>query len=392
MTNKFHNRGPGARQRGFTLVEALVALVVMAFGMLALAGMQLSLSRNADVAKQRTEAMRLAQERVERMRSFTGLSTGTINWNGLDALGTETVTTNATYTITSAMTGDDGDAMRPVNVNVAWTDRANEPQSVALATVISRTDPRDPGFVGNPLPFNTPLRRPMNRNINIPIPSLDLGDGRSSYQFSPSFAILFSNLSGNVVQICDPGVANATLAQILAASCREVNGYIIGGYLYRTSDTLDWPTGINHAGVVRDQPNTTEAITCTFADATDQNSAGVTIENYKYYVCVVPLEAPYLWDGTIRIGGVRTDTNYIVCRYEYTQTAVTANERNIQPYVDVNMSLDLQNYLLTTTSSSSPTNSSCPSSMTVTGVSVGRLHQNCRSDNASVATACPAPS
>ena len=74
------------KQRGFSLIEALIALLVMAFGMLALAGMQASVSYGGDMAKQRGEAMRLAQERIEQMRSYTGLSTGAINWNGIDAL------------------------------------------------------------------------------------------------------------------------------------------------------------------------------------------------------------------------------------------------------------------------------------------------------------------
>ena len=34
-------------QAGFTLIEALVALVVMSFGMLALAGMQIAMTRNS---------------------------------------------------------------------------------------------------------------------------------------------------------------------------------------------------------------------------------------------------------------------------------------------------------------------------------------------------------
>ncbi len=177
------------RQRGFTLVEALIALLVMSFGMLALSGMQLSLSRNADVAKQRTEAMRLAEARIEEMRSFTGISAGAVNWNGLDAMANTSVTTNATYTVASTMSGVDTDPLRAVNVQVTWTDRTGAAQSVNVASVISQTDPRDPGFIGNPLPLNAPLKRPKNRDINIPIPALSLGDGRSAYQFSPTYVV-----------------------------------------------------------------------------------------------------------------------------------------------------------------------------------------------------------
>src|SRR5438093_2529904 len=47
---------------GFTLIEALIGLLVLAFGMLAIAAFQTSLTRSGDVSKQRTEATRLAQE------------------------------------------------------------------------------------------------------------------------------------------------------------------------------------------------------------------------------------------------------------------------------------------------------------------------------------------
>ena len=395
------------QQRGFSLAEALIVLLVMSFGMLALSGMQLSLSRNADVAKQRTEAMRLAQARIEEMRSFTGIGTGAINWNGLDAMVNSTTTTNTSYTVASAMSGVDTDALRAVNVQVDWVDRTGAPQRVSLASVISQTDPRDPGFIGNPLPLNTPLKRPKNRNINIPIPALSLGDGRSSTQFSPDYVVVYSNITAGVVQICNPVTAGpiATVIEINdaiagnAGSCVDIAGYILAGYIGRSSGSVTFPTGINHSGISRDQPFTGQGIRCLFSDATDQNTnALITVDNgYKYYVCVVPLAAPLLWSGTVRLGGVPTTGSLIVCRYQYTQTAVTVNERNIQPYVNVNMSMDEQNYQVAThgaspTSSLAGSTTACPSGMTVTGVSVGVVHQDCRLANPSRATECPIPS
>ncbi len=57
------------RQRGISLIEAVVALAVMAFGMLAFVGLQSSLRFNGDVAKQRAEAVRIAQEAIEQWRA-----------------------------------------------------------------------------------------------------------------------------------------------------------------------------------------------------------------------------------------------------------------------------------------------------------------------------------
>jgi Tfp pilus assembly protein PilV len=62
--------GPRGRHGGFALIEALISLLVVAFGMLAIGAFHFTLSRAADVAKQRTEATRIAQSEIDRARSF----------------------------------------------------------------------------------------------------------------------------------------------------------------------------------------------------------------------------------------------------------------------------------------------------------------------------------
>ena len=65
-------RRPGLSRpsRGVSLIEALVALAVMSIGLLGVAGMQATLRSTADLSKQRSEAVRLAQEKLEDLRSF----------------------------------------------------------------------------------------------------------------------------------------------------------------------------------------------------------------------------------------------------------------------------------------------------------------------------------
>lgn len=201
------------RQSGFTIIEALISLIIMGFGILSLSGMQLDLSRNADDAKQRTEAVRLAQEKIEYYRSYTGIAAtligqGTVSGSALnwDALvnGSDTITTNAVYARSWTFGGANTDPMRNLTVGVVWTDRAGQTQTVTLSTVISKTDAADSGFLGFPLPENTNLKRPKNRNLNIPIPAIDIGNGRSAVAFGGDKYVLFSNISGDVVQICTP--------------------------------------------------------------------------------------------------------------------------------------------------------------------------------------------
>lgn len=62
-----------ARQAGFTLVEVLVTLVVFAFGMLGVAGLQVISLANMDSAQHRSVASLKAGEMAERMRANPGL-------------------------------------------------------------------------------------------------------------------------------------------------------------------------------------------------------------------------------------------------------------------------------------------------------------------------------
>ena len=417
-------------QLGFSIVEALIALVIMGFGILSLAGMQAALSRNSDDAKQRTEAVRLAQEKIESIRSYTGIDSTVVgqgttsftasNWNAL-AGSTDIITTNAAYTRTWTLDGSSADPMRGLTVGVAWTDRAGVNQTVSLSSVVSKTDPADSGFLGFPLPLNTNLKRPKDRNLDIPIPAIDLGNGQSAVKFGNAGQyVLFGNISGDVVNICTPTLnGSPTSAEIIAAltsansgirNCTAVTGYIVAGYVARENssavpDSVFDGLGIDFSDIEPNAAGNT-GITCQFGNATNQNTNAV-IANFKYYLCVVPLAAPtpaltvngpYNWSGTIRIAGPAawrfSGSRYYVCRYQYTATTslIDVNQRNVQRYVQVNKSIDQQNYLvLTTANTTSTTAPTCPSSMTVAGVSVGVLHQDCRSASnlANFGTACP---
>jgi Tfp pilus assembly protein PilV len=362
-------------QRGFTLLEALVTMLVTAFGLLGLLNMQLTLSHNADVAKQRGEATRLAQQSIEGLRSFTAIDTtvGHFAWQDL-AGGSDQIDTNTQFTRQVTLGGVVTDPMRRASVVVSWVDRAGITNQVSLDTVISKTDPTDVGALGFPLPQNTTLKRPKNRSMNIPVPALDLGNGSSVYQMSSNFAVVFSNDSGYVVQRCDHTV---TSEEDLETGCETYDAHILAGYISKTMSSFPASLGVTSAGL--SGYDTSRSIECSFNDAIDQNT-GVAMSGYKYYLCIVPVTTDGTWSGTMRLAGMASGTNYLVCRMQFAAAAgLTANARNVQPYSQVNDSLDNQNYIITTSGS-------CP---TQSGL-VTTLHQECRSSNPSRTTDCPA--
>jgi hypothetical protein len=350
-------------------------MLIMAGGLFGLLATQTMLVRHADLARQRAEAVRLGQERIENLRSYTMIATtaGHLAWDDLDD-GADAVETNAAFTRTWSIGGSVDDAMRQVEVMLSWTDRAGDPQTVTLRTVISQTDPVDVGALGFPLPSNTTLKRPKNRDLDIPVPAVELGDGRSVYQLASNFAVLFDNDSGFVVQRCDH-VVN-TIEDTLSG-CEEYDAYILAGYVSKTMSSFPASLGVSVAGL--SGLDTGRTPTCTFGNATDQNT-GQTIAGYKYYLCILPMTTDGSWSGTMRFTGMASGTNYLVCRFEYAPTAgLSTNERNVQPYVEVADSLDGQNYVLTASAS-------CPS---VSGLQTV-AHQHCASSNPARATDCPA--
>lgn len=64
------------RQRGFTLLEALIAFLVLALGMVALAQLPKQLRLRGEVARQQGEAARLAQSEMETLRAFAVIAVG----------------------------------------------------------------------------------------------------------------------------------------------------------------------------------------------------------------------------------------------------------------------------------------------------------------------------
>lgn len=360
-------------QRGFTLIEALVALLIMAFCMLGLAGMQMAMSRNADLARQRSEATRLAQEKLEELRAFNSIETGADKeaWDSL-ANGSDEITTGSNVSFTRQVTlgGSNADAQRTIQVAVSWVDRSGETKNVTLNSYIAKTDPALSGALGFPLPGNGNIKRPKNRNLNIPIAATELGHGFSAVPVS-NFAVVFSNDSGYVVKRCPYMIT--TEAEL--AVCTDYPAYILAGYVSGSNSAV---TGVNFSGLT----GTTShgAVDCTFDDAVNQNT-GAPIAGYKYYLCVMQVAAEGApWSGFVRLAGMATGSNYRVCRFQYPATnGLSDNQRNFQAYSNVRESLDQQNYYVTTSGS-------CP---TVSGLAT-TTHQICTSGNTNRATDCPA--
>lgn len=393
---------------GFSILEALVTLVVISAGLLGLAGLQSTLTREADASRHRGEATRLAQEQIEAIRSFS--QTGSVKdnhppetpnwekfgWKDLDELAEQADAnlleqTNTIYTRTLELSDGPNDRVRLLRVQVSWLDRAtsdNDDQKpmVELYSAIASSDPVMSGELYFSLPIDASLgvRQIFNRHLNIPYPAVDLGNGESAYRISDDRSIIFNNELGSVVKQCSIAITTAEQAGDKNL-CPTVTGYVVTGYISSGTDAalLSRITGISLAKI--NGLAGTPPASCHVSDAISYLD-GSTINGYKHYLCLLPVpknDDP--WSGTVLLT-VRYDdkqkppvpnADIVICRYQYKSPAVTDNERNKQPYVDVRMSLDNQNYRIAAADS-------CPVlPVHEREVASLELHQNCRGNNAS---------
>lgn len=128
------------RQCGFTLIESLLACVVLSVGLLALLRVQPELRAQAEVARQRSEAVRLAQQEIEGLRGFATLAS-------YAAIGPHSRTVepdgfgSPRYALERRVDAGSWPTMRAIDVIVAWTDRRGEEQRVTLSSLIAAQEP-----------------------------------------------------------------------------------------------------------------------------------------------------------------------------------------------------------------------------------------------------------
>ena len=289
--------------RGVSLVEALVALAVMSIGMLALVGVQSTMRLNSDLAKQRSEATRIASDEIERLRSFTsmgavpgqpGISYDEIanrvveNYEPPGGIG------NTSYRVRRTVTDLVTQAQKLVSVQVQWTDRTNQQQTVTIDSAISATAPTLGAMLVVPH-RESPTSRNRGRHVSIPPSADDLGDGHSRYEppYSGGVGWYFNNLTG-VMRVCGAGVTDYT-------SC-PVGTLVSGTVQFHLSDTQ--PTGREAEtpqGPVMSLATGPGAL--VMADAvgsgTTASCYSQVVDTLVFYACAVLTNATNGWGGQL---------------------------------------------------------------------------------------------
>jgi len=227
-----------------------VALLVMSFGMIALVGLMGNLRRGADLAKQRSEAMRIARAEVAQLRTFSligdkpaGAAAGVTSYKDiLNEAASRAITlpdSNTTYAVQHFVDDVAGVEAKRVRVSVGWTDRAGDAQTVKLDTIIAGVDPFFSAAVGF-TPQAAPVARPSGRNPVIPDAARKLDKNTSAFKPSSTSDRIwvFNNLTGVITSVCTlaSGVSFDSATASDLTGCSSTTGYLLSGTL-RFSNT-----------------------------------------------------------------------------------------------------------------------------------------------------------
>lgn len=115
---------PPVGEKGFTLLEVIIAISILTFGLLAVASMQLTAIRGNYNASNITEATTVAQDRLE---LFLSQPYNTLDEGNLPQVIRDGYTIDGTVTRLDATNANNGQI---ITVTVAWQDKGASKQTV----------------------------------------------------------------------------------------------------------------------------------------------------------------------------------------------------------------------------------------------------------------------
>lgn len=360
--------------RGVTLVEAMVALLIMSFGMLALVGLQANLRRSADVAKQRSEATKLAQVDMESTRSFGALLAASapastaaysdIAASAIDSAGR--LDSNAKFALTRDVSVSVNPPMTAIDLSLSWVDRANETQTVRLSTFVAGIAPGLSGSLMIGPPDGVSSRRPQGRSTDIPTGAIDKGDGKSVFKPDPTGTVawVFSNLTGEITNVCTGLLPATAPGDVDVSSCGLAKGYLLSGYVRYSTVTPPDPDLPSSAAMSFGLTLTVDVAAEYPLTPTYQCFSRLPTATVGSYFCAVyprtstgdAVSRPInTWGGRLDLSGIPLAT-YKICRYsaDYDGSGTISNAEHPATYAKVTGALTRQNFLVIKAADSCP--------------------------------------
>lgn len=213
---------------GFTLLEILIAILIISIGLAALATLQGKLTRYSAVAKQRTLAMNLAEQQIETMHSFyamddTGAEACSTEQSSFDDLATcESGTVvnvgnmqfDLSWAVSEYVQNSDGTTeaydssssiLRPdlklVTIKVEWIDGQGATHDAELTDIIDATAVFNTGRILARVDSNVPPRAHFNMSDFPGVVQISIGSDKHKGSTTPEIQI--DNHGANVTTSFD---------------------------------------------------------------------------------------------------------------------------------------------------------------------------------------------
>lgn len=116
------------RRDGFSLIEVMVAMLILGFGLLTVASAQLYAIKGGQFGRHRTRAVSIAQSQMEQLQSLSWTSAGLtpVGWTGGTNIATNVNApinqVEQTYLVQSRVTNVIPGQTRALDVRVTWTE------------------------------------------------------------------------------------------------------------------------------------------------------------------------------------------------------------------------------------------------------------------------------
>jgi hypothetical protein len=348
------------------------------------------LRSSSEFARQRSEAVRLAERDLEAQRAYTRLAPGTgvtaVTWTGIAAQAATEVTDQGgptTYRLERTVGNSAGAALKAVTSTLRWTDRHSQAQQLGLSTLIAGVDP---SLVGA-LMLRRDDGRPAGahgRHPRIPLSAKDLGDGRIAFKprAAGTLTWLLDAHTAQATARCRSaaGLASADLTAASLGDCQSLSGLLLSG-------AVRFATQGETAGVAEAENPTGSALDLDLQlsltssghpdpawecddDAPDGVPPAATLQTVVHYACVVqPAGSPPRWSGRLDIlprgwelgdaGAGGATGGYRICRYSADHDGngrIDAREHPLR-YSAVSEPLADQNFLVVRATAACPTDS-----------------------------------
>lgn len=117
------------KSRGFTLIEVMVALVILSVSLLALAGLMVTTTKNNSYGSNMTEAATFAQDKLEEFRA--------VRWDTIsDGTGSDQMSGSTGINYSRNWSVATNGALKTITITINWQDQTHH--SIRLVSVLAQ--------------------------------------------------------------------------------------------------------------------------------------------------------------------------------------------------------------------------------------------------------------